>query len=361
MKVLILNWRDIKSPRGGGAERVTHDVARGLVGGGHEVVWLSSAAGDAPREEVIDGVRIVRRGSEATTRFYAPGLARKEHPDVILEEINTLPYFAPVWAEAPVVLYINQLARDVWWYEAPLVVAAGGYLFEPLYLKVYREVDVVTISRSTLSDLRSVGLRGRITIAPMAIEAPPSNAFLPKPLRGAMVAIGRLTPSKRFGDAVRALESLRTTHPDATLTLIGDGRERQQLADLADELGVADGVTFLGRASEGEKAQALAAADVLVGTSVREGWGLTITEAALRGTPAVVYDIPGFRDAVIPYRTGYLVNAIPVALADGVRLLIADPIRYAEMQHAAFEGAVVRTVDDTAAAFEEVLVRACGA
>lgn len=338
---------------------MTHDVARGLVDRGHSVVWLSSRAAGLPASETIDGVRIIRRGSEATTRLHAPALARRERPDVVLEEINTLPYFAPVWSRAPVLLYMNQLAREVWWYEAPPPVAAAGYLAEPFYLRVYRGTDVVTISRSTLLDLRGFGNRGRITIAPMAVDADVVSELPAKRLQGAMVAIGRLTPSKRFDDAIRATADLRTTHPGASLVLIGDGRERASLVRLAAGLGVADAVHFAGRTSEDDKERLLGDADALVGCSVREGWGLTITEASRRGTPSVVYDIPGFRDAVVPGRTGYLVEPTPAALADGVRTLIADPSRYAELQAAALETSRDVTADDTTAAFEEALQRAC--
>jgi glycosyltransferase involved in cell wall biosynthesis len=358
MHVLILNWRDIKSPRGGGAERVTHDVARRLVQRGHTVVWLSSVAEGLPASETIDGVRILRRGTEATTRLFAPRLARAERPDVILEEINTLPYFAPLWSRRPVVLYMNQLARDVWWYEAAFPLALAGFLIEPLLLQVYRTTDIVTISRSTLLDLRSMGMRGRITIAPMAVEADSIGVLPMKKLDGSMVAIGRLTPSKRFDDAVRAVANLRTTHPEAALSLIGCGRERERLGTLAADLGVKDAVRFLGRVSEAEKQQVLGEADALVGCSVREGWGLTVTEAAKCGTPAVVYDIPGFRDAVVPARTGYLVSANPSALADGVRRLVFDAASYAKMQRAALDLAQHTTADHTTAAFEESLIRA---
>ena len=358
MHVLILNWRDIRSPRGGGAERVTHDVARRLVRHGHTVAWLSSVADGLPDAETIDGVRLIRRGSEATTRFYAPRIARAERPDVILEEINTLPYFAPIWSRTPVVLYINQLARDVWWHEAALPSAVVGYLAEPVLLQAYRSTPVITISRSTLLDLRGLGLRGRITIAPMAVTTR-TDADLPaKALGGSLVAIGRLTPSKRFDDAIRAVADLRTTHPRASLALIGEGRERAGLEALSVEIGVVDAVSFLGRTSEDEKQRVLGEADVLVGCSVREGWGLTVTEAARSGTPAVVYDIPGFRDAVIPGRTGYLVAPEPGALAEGVRRLIGDPVRYETMRRAAYDAADNVTGEHTMAAFEETLDRA---
>jgi glycosyltransferase involved in cell wall biosynthesis len=355
MRIFILNWRDIRSPRAGGAERVTHEVARRLVARGHDVTWLSSASSGLPADETVDGVNVLRRGSEATTRLHAPAAVRRAAPDVILEEINTLPYFAPLWADAPVVLYMNQLAREVWWYEAAKPVALAGWLAEPIYLRAYRDCEAVTISRSSLDDLRRLGLNRRILVVPMAAEHESLSDFPAKPLSGQMVAIGRLTPSKRYDHAIRALASLRTTHPDASLTLIGDGRDNERLRKLAAAEGLDSDVHFAGRVSDTEKHELIDGADVLVGTSVREGWGLTVTEAAARGTPSVVYDIPGFRDAVIDRRTGRVVNPTPEDLAEGVRWLIEDPARYELVRASAAEVADTPGFDAAADGFEEIL------
>jgi glycosyltransferase involved in cell wall biosynthesis len=355
MRVLILNWRDIRSPRAGGAEHVTHEVARRLVERGWCVTWLSSRVEGAPAEEVIDGVQLVRRGNEVTTRFHARRVAASSKPDVILEEINTLPYFAPVWANAPVVLYMNQIAAEVWWYEAPLPLALIGRLAEPVYLRAYRRCSAVTISASSRDDLRRMGVRGPIAIAPMATDIAVVDELGEKTRRGSLVGIGRLTPSKRYGDAIHALADLLTDHPHATLTLVGDGRDRARLEALADSLGVAHAVEFAGRVSEAEKLRILDRSDVLIGTSVREGWGLTITEAAARGTPAVVYDVPGFRDAVIPGRTGLHVEPNPAALAAAIRGLLADAPLYEDLRRSAWRAVEDSTYEPATNTFEQVI------
>ena len=358
MRILLLNWRDIRSPRAGGAERVTHEVATGLVRRGHEVTWLSSLARDLPRDELVDGVRIVRRGSEAMSRLHAPALARRVGPDVILEEINTLPYLAPLWTRAPVVLYVNQLARNVWWYEAPLAVAAVGWLAEPIYLQAYRGCEAITISRSSRDDLRGLGFKHKVWLAPMAPDAEASPSLVAKRGEGALVAIGRLTPSKRYDHTIAALADLRTTHPRATLTLIGEGRCRDDLVALARKLGVGDAVRIPGRVSLDEKLRILDESDILVGSSVREGWGLTVTEAAARGVPSVVYDIPGFRDAVVHERTGLLVEPQASALAQGVARLLDDPALYERLRGTALAGVPPPNFDAAVNVFEEVLLRA---
>lgn len=354
-RLLILNWRDVKSSKGGGAERVTHEVARRLVRRGWSVTWLSSAEAGLEAVEKIDGVDVIRRGSERTTRFHGPGLARSVRPDVILEEINTLPYLAPQWSKVPVVLYMNQLAREVWWYEAPFPLAAFGRLSESTYLRAYRDCDAITISLSTLEDLRALGLRRRITIAPMAVDAERAEPRPVKALTGQLSAIGRFTPSKRYDDAIWALGLLRADHPAATLTLIGSGRMERDLRKLAASLGLESAVRILGRVSEEEKIETLDQSDVLVGTSVREGWGLTVTEAAARGAPSVVYDVPGFRDSVVPGRTGLLVPPRPAALAAAIGGLLADRERFERLAQGAWENVHQLSYDATADAFESAL------
>ena len=227
MRVLLLNWRDVRSPRAGGAEHLTHEVASRLVAAGHQVTWFTSRPPGTAAFERIDGIGIVRRGTELTTRFFAPAFARRAEFDVIVEQINTLPYFAPAWARAPTVLWINQIAREVWWYEAPLPAAVLGYAVEPVYLRAYRQVPVLTISASTRDDLRRLGHRGRIDVMPMAVDTPAVESLVAKTLTGRLVAVGRLTPSKRYDHAIRAVGILRRSHPQASLTIAGEGRDRR--------------------------------------------------------------------------------------------------------------------------------------
>jgi glycosyltransferase involved in cell wall biosynthesis len=341
---------------------LTQEIARGLVESGHEVVWLAANLPDGgPCREVIDGVHIERCGSELTTRLHAPRLAHTFRPDVIVEEINTLPYFAPLWSRRPVLLHINQLARDVWWYEAPRVLAPIGYVAEPLYLSLYRRTPAVTISPSTRDDLRALGHRAEIAIIPMAPSTTPLERLEPKPPDARLVCIGRLTPSKRVDHAVRALALLRRLRPDARLTVVGDGEELPALRALASSLDIGEAVDLVGRVSEDEKIRVLRQSHVVVVCSVREGWGLTVTEGASQGTPAVAYDIPGVRDAIVDGRTGLLTDRNPEALASSVARLLDDQDLYDRLRESAWREASTLTWGRTAAMFSAALVRAAGA
>lgn len=360
MRILLLNWRDHLNPRAGGAELLTYEIARRLVERGHSVTWFTSRPSAQPARETVDGIAIVRRGTEATTRLHARRALKQGDYDLVTEEVNTLPYFAPLWARRPVLFFINQLAREVWWYEAPKPVAVLGWLSEPVYLQAYRRTPTVTISESTREDLRRLGLRGPIDVMPMAVNTDPVAELAPKSRLGRLLAIGRLAPSKRYGHAIEALADLRRTHPQASLTILGEGRERPRLEALATRLGLLEDVHLPGRVSEEEKTQLLTEADALVGTSAREGWGLTVTEAAVRGTPSVVYDIPGFRDSVAHDRTGLLTPPTPTALASSVRRLLDNVELFDRLRGEAWRTAQELSWERTADVFEAAARRAVG-
>jgi glycosyltransferase involved in cell wall biosynthesis len=355
VNVLLLNWRDIRSPRAGGAEALTFEVARRLVRKGHSVTWFTSADASLPAREVIDGIEIVRRGSELTTRLHAPRFAHAGSWDVIVEEINTLPYFAHRWAAEPTVLFIPQIAREVWWYEAPLPLAAVGRLFEPGYLASYRRVETITISRSTRDDLRELGFRAPIHIIPMATGSPALSELPPKDAGAELVIVGRLVRSKRVDHAIRTLAEVRRHVPDATLTVIGVGPELDRLRERAAHEGIEDAVHFVGRVSEDEKLAILSRAALLVACAVREGWGLTVTEAARVGTPSACYSISGLRDSVIDGRTGVLTAEHPAALAEAIVALLGDPELYGRLRHAAWSSAASLGWEATADAFERTI------
>ena len=360
MRVLILNWRDKRSPRAGGAEVLTHEVATRLVDRGHHVCWFTSRPPELPGSEIVEGVQVVRRGSEVSTRLHAPRFARRAQFDVVVEEINTLPYFSPAWSRTPTTLFIPQLAREVWWYEAPRLLAPVGYALEPLYLSAYRRVEAVTISASTRDDLRRIGLTKAIHVLPMAVSTPALRGLVEKRLTGRLLFVGRLVRSKRVDHAIITLASLRQRMPDATLTIVGEGPDLRNARDLAARLRLDRAVRFAGRVSEDVKADLMREADLLIACSVREGWGLTVTEAARLGTPSAAYDVPGLRDSITDGRTGLLTPQTPEALAVAIDGLLRDYVRWQRLREAAWREASRASWSRTADAFEAAITSIAG-
>jgi glycosyltransferase involved in cell wall biosynthesis len=313
---------------------MTHGYARNLVRRGHAVTLFTGGITGAPVEETIDGVTVVRRGGPVTTRIHAPRWYREQRRkgrdfDVVVEEINTLPYFARTFASVPTVLWVHQIAQDVWWYEAPKPLAALGYGLEQAYLRSLRRSPAVVPSNSTRDDLLRFGFRDdRVLVVPNAIEhidAPPVDK---EP--GLLAYLGRITPSKRIDHLIRALALVREQGLDARLVAAGPAveDERRRLLALARDLGIADCFVLRGHLDEDAKRRLLASASLFLMASVREGWGLVVTEANALGVPAVVYDRPGLRDSTIHERTGLVTDPSPEALAAAIKRALTNSRLY---------------------------------
>jgi glycosyltransferase involved in cell wall biosynthesis/O-antigen/teichoic acid export membrane protein len=319
LRILAYNWRDLAHPRAGGAEVYVQSVGREWVKRGHQVTVFCGAVAGRPAEEFVDGVRILRRGSRIGVYREARLYWRREGDgqyDLVFDCVNTRPFFCSRFVRnVPVVAVIHQVAKEVWRYETPWPISViGRYLLEPAWLRAYRDVPVVTVSESSRESLAEYGLR-RVTVVPEGWE-PARPVPVKKESVPTVVFIGRLSANKRPEHAIRAFSLTRRQLPEAQMWVIGSGPEEARLRKMAGP-----GVTFLGRVPEEEKRERLGRAHALVATSVREGWGLVVTEAAASGTVAIGYDVAGLRDS-IGASGGTLTRADPASLAAGlVRLL----------------------------------------
>lgn len=324
MRILILNWKDTAHPLAGGAEVFTEEVARTLAARGHTVTLFASAVSGRPARDTVAGVEVVRRGGRLgvyreAKRFWSK---RRGAFDVIVDEINTRPFLAPRWAGGtPVVALIHQLAREIWWYETPFPVAAvGRYLLEPLWLRTYRRVPALTVSPSSAESLRLHHGWRDVTVVPQG-QSPHPVPAVEKEREPTVAFLGRLVAMKRPEHAIEAFRLLAERIPSAQLWIIGDGPLRARI-----EAAAPANVAFLGRVQRGELLERLARAHVLVATSVREGWGLNVSEAAACGTPAIGYRVPGLVDSV-PASGGALVEPRPDALAQALVELFSGRLR----------------------------------
>jgi glycosyltransferase involved in cell wall biosynthesis/O-antigen/teichoic acid export membrane protein len=349
-RILILNWRDIRNPDAGGAEVVTHEVAKRWVQRGEEVTLLTSRFVGAPNVETLDGVRIRRLGRLRAGTLHLRiqwELATLRGYDVVIDEINTIPFFTPLWRHRlpPTVGLIHQLAEDVWDAEVPRPVAPAGRWLERRMLGLYRDVPMFTVSQSTKRDLEEIGLR-HVHVIPQGRDEPPVLTF-EKAAEPTFLYVGRLTANKRPEDAVEAFRQIREELPTARLWIVGRG---PLVAKLQKRL--PDGTEMLGFLPREELYRRMAQAHCLLVTSVREGWGLVITEANAVGTPAVGYDVAGVRDSIVNGRTGLLTSASdPAALARACVSLLSDPPRYSVIQKQAMEWASRLSWDETASEF----------
>ncbi|WP_018348169.1 glycosyltransferase family 4 protein [Longispora albida] len=308
MRIVIFNWRDLRHPAAGGAEVYTQQVASRWAAAGHDVTLFCAAVPGCPSEETADGVRVVRGGGRhgvyRAARAWYRGLAGRV--DLVVDEINTRPFGCPSWAgDVPVVALAHQVCREIWSYEMPPPLSwAGRYVLEPWWLRQYRDVPVLTVSQSSAESLAEYGLR-RVRVVPEGVEHRGRPA-VEREEQPTVLFVGRLARNKRPDHALAAYRLLRERMPEARLWFVGDG-------ELAPTLEGA-GVRCFGRVPGPVRDELMARAHALVVTSVREGWGLVVDEAAAMGTPAVAYDVPGLRDSVTA-AGGVLCAPDPGALA----------------------------------------------
>jgi len=293
----------------GGAEVFTYENAKRWVNAGHEVTLFTSQFAGCRKEEMSDGITIVRAGGKYLVYWWAKKFYKKrfakENYDIIIDEINTKPFLTPkfVGSEEKIVALIHQLAREYWLYETPFPISYIGYHYlEEKWLKNYVEIPTVTVSESSKLDLEELGFK-QVFVVPEGLNFTPLDEVPEKESYPVVAYVGRLKRAKRPDYAVKAFRIVKEKVPEAELWIIGDGYFRKYLKKIAT-----DGVRFFGGLSDGERRGLMKRAWVLVNPSVREGWGLNVVEAAAFSVPTVAYDVAGLRDSVRDGVTGVLVE-----------------------------------------------------
>ncbi len=333
LRILVVNWLDRENPKSGGAEIHLHQVFGRLAARGHSVTALVSGFPGAAARTSLDGMEVHRTGRRNTFSLAAPRYFRESLSghrfDVIVEDLNKVPLFTPRWGATPTVLLVHHLFGRTAFQAASPPVAVATVLLERLIPRLYHDVPTVAVSESTREDLALRGLDpANIEVIPNGID---TEALTPDPADGrepepTLLFIGRLNRYKRLDLVLRALATLASRGVAPRLWVAGRGPEAERWTRLAEQLGLAHRVDFLGFVSEEEKLRLLRRAWIHVLTSSKEGWGISNLEAAACGTPTVASDAPGLRESVVHGQTGLLVPHEDLeALADAIAGLLADP------------------------------------
>lgn len=345
MRILVLNWRDINNPQSGGAEILTHEMAKRWSAKGHEVTQISSSFSGAPREEILDGVRIVRLGRwwsihVLTPFFYINNLRGKI--DVIIDEVHWFPFFAALYERKKTVLLACEVANKLFFKLFSYPVSILGRLLEKIYFLTYRSIPTLAISTSTKNDLVQEGFDEKdITVLPMGINLPINLKKYPKEKQPTIIYLGRLNKQKGIKDAITAFEFIKREIPTSKLWVVGSSRLKPDTIQQ-------DSIKFFGFVVEEDKFRLLAKAHILIVPSMHEGWGLIVKEAAFVGTPAVGYNVSGLKDTIQDGKTGFLVEESPVKLARATITLLQDRKLYEKISKTAQHEVGCYRWDDTA-------------
>jgi glycosyltransferase involved in cell wall biosynthesis len=358
MNILVLNWKDIGHPQAGGAEIVTHEILKRAVKNRHKVTLLTAQYEPSNIHDEIDGIKIIRAGKGRLSHYFSAYKYYKNHLknqfDVIVEEVNTLPYLSGIYkGNEKHFLFYHQLAREIWFYEMIQPLSLIGYLIEPLYTFLQSRIspNLITVSDSTKNDMMQFGFQDQnISIISEGIENKPLKSLKdsqPKETHFTVLFHSSLRKMKQPLEVFKAFQHLLVDQSEAQLWISGGG-DQKELREYAEMQGFLNNVTFFGRTTDEEKFDLMQRSHVLCSTSIKEGWGLIVSEANSMGTPAISYDVDGLRDST-KFGGGIVCKANPEAMGEALKKLTLivqeDEKMYLEMRKIALESSKSLTFD----------------
>jgi glycosyltransferase involved in cell wall biosynthesis len=358
-RVSMLAWRDLDDPEAGGSEVHASMVARLWAEAGLEVTMRTSFAAGQPQMSWRDGYRVIRKAGRYMVfprAAFSEMMGWHGGRDGLVEIWNGMPFMSPVWARTPRVTWLHHVHADMWNMTLPPKLAAVGRTLESdIAPKFYRRTPIVTLSDSSKQELvADLGFKpSMVHVVPPGVDPRfrPGGDKSPTPL---VVAVGRLVPVKRFDLLIESVVELRRRHPGLECVIVGEGYRREELEAQIHQAGAERYISLPGRIDDHELIELYRMAWVLASASAREGWGMTLTEAAACGTPAVVTRIAGHEDAVAEGTSGLLADSRDELTAALDRVL-SDPDLRARLTAGAVHHAEQFTWAATARGTLEVL------
>lgn len=320
-RVRMMAWRDFDDPDAGGSEEHADQFMRRWAAAGLDCTIRTSAAVGLPATAERNGYHVVRRGSRYSVfpRTITRNVVEHRRYDALVEIWNGVPWFSPLWSRHPRITFLHHVHGPMWDQILPGVLAGAGRALEArLAPPFYRRTLTMTPSDATRDELLHLGFRPERTIAvPNGVD----ESFQPGGSRAAeptVVCVGRLAPVKRQDEMIEAAVVARRRVPGLRLIIVGEGPLRPALEEAVRRHGAGDWITLTGRLNAAALREVYRTAWVVASASLAEGWGLTLTEAAACGTPAVATDINGHRSSVVAGTTGVLapLDRLGDALAD---------------------------------------------
>lgn len=365
--ILMLSWRDIKNPLMGGAEIYTHEVLKRMNPSKYRVLHFSPQVEGCPDKEIIEGVQYFRRGTIATLIMHAFLFYKKNRTciDYVVDQCNTFRFFTPFWVKKEKRIFlIFQLCRELWSIMSKFPLSLVGRVMETPMLKLNRGDYAITESESVRQELLGLGYdKNKLSVIPIGLDFEPwsKERFLPKEENPVFIYVGRCVRYKGIHDMLSAFGKVKKDYPNAKVWIVGNCKDEmlKGLLPIIEENQLSYGkeldndIVFWGFVSEEKKLELQSRATALVFPSLREGWGIIVTEAAAVGTPSIVYNSTGCSDAVNYGKAGYLCKQNTVdELYNQMISVIEDKETYEKMREAAHEFSKEFSWDGSAKMFE---------
>jgi len=333
MKILILNWRDIRHPLSGGAELSLFEHAKYWKRKGSEILWFSSNYPNAKKEELIDGIKIVRKGSHYTLHlwaFFYFATNKIKSVDIVIDSFHFVPFFTPLYfRKEKIIGLINEIAGKIWFANLPYPFAFIGYHLEPKFFHFYKGIPFITGSESTKKELKKVNIAAQnIKVIYHGLKIKKVRKDIKKEAEPTIIFLGRISEDKGIEDAFNAFIEVKKIIGTVQFWIVGK-EEKEGMIDALlqtiDDKSIKNDIKYFGFVNEGKKFELLKRAWLLIHPSKKEGWGLNVIEAAAQGTPTVGYNVEGLRDSIKHRKTGILINPqTPSLLSNTILTIIGD-------------------------------------
>ena len=327
-RLLVLNWRDPWHPEGGGSELYLQHVCERLAADGVDITFFTAMYPGSTARETRNGVRYVRRGGHMTVYLWAALLMltrRLGRFDRVLEVQNGMPFLATAFTRRPVVVLVHHVHREQWPIAKPALAGIGWFMESRAAVRLNQGNRYVAVSEVTRDELVSLGVQARSIHVAYNGTPPVPDVPLDLPSVTPRISVlSRLVPHKQIEHAIMATAALRDEVPELTLDVMGSGWWHDELVACVREHGVEDQVVFHGHVTDAEKFVIMSRSWVHLLPSLKEGWGLSIVEAAAVGVPSVAYRAAGgVQESVQDGVTGLLAGSFE-DMVDAVRRLLAD-------------------------------------
>lgn len=368
MKLLALNWNDLKNPFGGGAEVHLEELLRRLVKYGHEVTLLCSGWQGCQAEETIEGIRVVRIGNRYTFNWLVPRKLRKllgeGAYDLLLEDINKIPFYTPLFVKIKTLVIIPHLFATTVFHETNPILGTYVYLAERPLVPIYKGRHFNVISESTAEDMIARGIpKDDVSVIHCGVDRNvySHDATIAKYDWPTILYLGRIKKYKSIQHLITAFANVLKQLPEARLMIVGSGDYLPQLKQQAQSLGLGDKVEFPGFVSMEDKVDRLRRAHVAVLPSLKEGWGLTNIEANSVGTTVIAANVPGLKDSVRHNQTGLLYEYGNInQLTQSLMTILTDQTERVRLERGALEWAEKFNWDLAARKFDDLIRKVAG-
>jgi glycosyltransferase involved in cell wall biosynthesis len=351
-RIDVVAWRDFDDPEAGGSELHAHRIMSAWAKSGLEIHMTTSTAPGAPPVVERQGYQVTRqvgRYAVFPRIMWSGVLGRLGRGDGLVEIWNGMPFLSPLWARCPRIVFLHHVHAEMWKMVLPRGLAEAGYAVEHhVAPPIYRRSRIMTLSSSSKEDIVArLGMSpSQVTVCPPGVEA----QFSPGTVRSEgplVVAVGRLVPVKRFELMIEVLVKLKPRLPELQAVIVGEGYERPMLEGLIRASNAESWISLPGYVEDAELVDLYRRAWVVASTSLREGWGMTVTEAAACGTPAVASRISGHEDAVVDGETGLLFDTLD-EMGDSMHAVLTDDVLRKRLATNALDFASQFSWDNTA-------------